>query len=511
MTTTTSYTQESCSFILEQVVELFQAMRMSNPQKVRLNNLLTEHFGSRDFRSLCCYGHTGEEVTLDEFNILCILPSTNWNVRLGSDPNSDVLKASTVGSSKAEKDRLDLSSLAGKNIALLVKNILKTHPDSEFIQSNFSRGTSTPIPTPWTLALLGLRRAPTTHIMFPDLPELRRRITICLNGAIPLKRANAKFRFFSQEAGFLWQQLDDSFDVNRVYLEVCSKFPNHLESVLALENKTLDQLAGVEVATRYPQVESQIREALSRGQKEGFESKDLKLADGSLGGTVFAIHNDHYSVEWLAAYLVDSDNQLFLEDVRAGSLSEKERRLRIFSIIHTEDHPSWIQFGDKGSVYLYFSRLASSAEQSWLKICSYITNLLIDDINNRLKSVDTHGKYILKHVQYDTGVVALGNPSTSSLGAHQDGKPGIVCPHTSGFSSFNLMVPTMAFQNHCAPTATISWWRSDDPKKEKQATFTQDFFMNHFQLMGVNHSFHHKVSNRITQYFTYCHCLIRTD
>jgi hypothetical protein len=73
-------------------------------------------------------------------------------------------------------------------------------------------------------------------------------------------------------------------------------------------------------------------------------------------------------------------------------------------------------------------------------------------------------------------VVALGNPTASSLGPHQDGKPGIVCPHTFSFSRFMLMVPTMAFQNNCGPTATVSWFRSDNPKKIKQATFTHVFF-----------------------------------
>jgi hypothetical protein len=62
-----------------------------------------------------------------------------------------------------------------------------------------------------------------------------------------------------------------------------------------------------------------------------------------------------------------------------------------------------------------------------------VINLLIDAINKKLDQLNTYGKYQLQHVQYDTGVVALGNPSTSSLGAHpHDGKPGIVCfqPHT---------------------------------------------------------------------------------
>ena len=332
-------------------------------------------------------------------------------------------------------------------------------------------------------------------LLLRHLEELRRRISISLDGAVAKKTKHTAIKLLSQETGLLWQTPDDTFDVNQVYLEVCSAFPQRLETLLLQSGKTLDELAGVEVVHRYLGVEAVVRDALSRGKKHGFESKDLKLADGSLGGTVFAIHNAHYSVKWIAAYLVDTDNNLFMEDVRAASLANKERLLRIFSTYHTSDQPAWIQFGGKmANPFVYLSRLASAAEQGFLKIQSYVINLLIDDITKALKPIDAIGRYKLEHFYYDTGVVSLGNPTTSSLAAHQDGKPGIVCPHTSSFSRFMLMVPTMAFQNNCGATATVSWFRSDDPKKEIKATFTHDFFINHFQLMQVNDKFHHEVS-----------------
>jgi hypothetical protein len=450
---------------------------------------LGNHFSSNEFRSFCCFGHKGENVSLELFNCLCILPSTQWYVGLNSD-SLGVIQASALDSLASQEGQINKLLLATKNITTLLMNVLKFHPESEYILSHIPRDNK--IPSPWTLGILGLQRVVSTFVL-PPLAELRRRITLSLDAGVLKKRDAPGTRLFSQVCGFLWQKLDDSFDVNRVYLEVCSSFPHYLEKLLGDGDKTLDQLAGVEVVRRYPAVEALVKDALSRGQKQEIQAADLKLADGSLGGTVFAIHNAHYSVEWLAAYLVDTDNNVFMEDVRAGTLFAKERLLRIFSTNHTNEVPAWVQFGEKGSTYLYFSRLASSAEQSWLKISSYIINLLIDTINKKLDELNTFGKYRLQYVQYDTGVVALGNPSTSSLGAHQDGKPGIVCSHTPGFSRFMLMVPTMAFQNHCAPTANISWYRSDDPKKEKQATFTHDFFINHFQLMGVNDHFHHEV------------------
>jgi hypothetical protein len=381
--------------------------------------------------------------------------------------------------------------ILSQNISILLSDILQSHEERETLHSYIPAGKG--ICAPWILAIMGLKKEPTLQFVSPPLSELRRRIKLALDGALEKKRANSFSQLFSQSTGFLWQQLDDTFNVDESYLKVCSAFPSRLEKLLLESGKTLDHLAGVEVVKRYPKVEALVRDALSRGRKHGLEHVDLKLANGCLGGTVFALHNAHYSVEWIAAYLVDTDNNVFMQDVRAGALFSKERLLRIFSTNHTEDSPSWIQFGDKGSVYLYLSRLASAAEQGFLKIQSYIINLLIDDINKLLSVLGTHRKYRLEKYQFDVGVVGLGNPTTSSLAGHQDGKCGIVCPHTPGFSRFLLIVPTMAFQNNCGPTAKISWWRSDDPQKVKQATFTHDFFINHFQLMGVNDKFHHEV------------------
>jgi hypothetical protein len=118
---------------------------------------------------------------------------------------------------------------------------------------------------------------------------------------------------------------------------------------------------------------------------KGLESKDVLLQDGSLGGSIFAMHNSGFvSAEWLAAYVVDTDNNYFMTDVRALAMHGKERLLRIFSSNHTYNDPTWLQFGETKSVHLYLSQRASVAEESWLKISSYIINLLIGSINQQL-------------------------------------------------------------------------------------------------------------------------------
>ena len=489
----TEYTSEICCAILDEGLALLRVMRQSAIDSERLKYILANHFGNNDFRSFCCFGHQGDPVPLELFNSLCILPSTEWNLHLvASSPDSITPSWDDTSSVAVDVRRRNKFSLLSENITTLLSNILKSHPDEAFISSNYPRTGS--IGPAWILSILGLNRQVKGDFAVPPLVELRRRISISLDIAVANKKADPAYRLFTQPSGLLWQSVDDTFDVNKVYLEVCSAFPARLEKLLADTGKTLDELAGVDVVQRYPKVEALVADALARGQKHGIEAKDLKLADDTLGGTVFAIHNAHYSAKWIAAYLVDTDNNVFMDDVRAASMSRKERLLRIFSTYHTPDSPSWVQFGTVNKPFVYLSRLASAAEQGFLKIQSYVINLLIDDINERLKSIDTNGKYHLEYYHFDIGVVSLGNPTTSSLAEHEDGKPGIVCPHTPSFSRFMLMVPTLAFQNNCGPTATVTWFRSDDPKKAELASFTHDFMINHFQLMQVNDKFLHKVS-----------------
>ena len=484
------YTPENCNTILAETLELLDIMIHSDHSNQRLEILLNTHFGSQDFRSTLCFGQAGAEVSLDDFNSMCILPSTDWSLRL-TDPTSSSISTSLSVSPFPEEDKIEYVS---SNIKLLFSNILKDHPEAEFIRSNIPRDGS--IGPAWTFAILGLKKSfRPGYFQVPSLPELRRRISLAVDASILRKRDKPALQFFTRATGLLWKPAIDSFDVNKIYLEVCSAFPLRLETLLKQSGKTLDELACVDVVHRYPKVEALVRDAMSRGQQHGLQACDMKLADGSLGGTVFAIHNAHYSVEWIASYLVDTDNNVFMEDVRATALHNKNRLLRIFSNNHSVEHPSWIQFGGKSHPFIYLSRRASAAEEGFLRIQSYVINLLIGDINEKLKVLETEGNYQLLPYTYDTGVVSLGDPTTSSLAAHQDGKPGIVCPHTPSFSRFMLMVPTLAFQNNCGPTATVSWFRSDDKKKVKQATFTHDFLINHFQLMQVNDKFEHEVGS----------------
>ena len=79
-----------------------------------------------------------------------------------------------------------------------------------------------------------------------------------------------------------------------------------------------------------------------------------------------------------------------MDNVRAKAMNNKERMLRVFSLDHTHDQPTWMQFGKATNVYLYLSQRASAAEEGWLVISNYVVKLLINFINKNL-DVDNKG------------------------------------------------------------------------------------------------------------------------
>jgi hypothetical protein len=136
-----------------------------------------------------------------------------------------------------------------------------------------------------------------------------------------------------------------------------SLFSHHLESLLRDLRKTLDQLAGVVIDVKHPQVVKAVFRLLSQARPPHVEKKDLKTGRGSdaeLGETVIAVHQ-FLSPECLAYYLVDHDSACtYMQDIR--SAHKKDRKIRVASIHHVSNQPIWLQFGTGDSVYLYLSR-----------------------------------------------------------------------------------------------------------------------------------------------------------
>ena len=488
------YSVASCQKIMEETAPLLGLFRTSQKDLSRLQDLISEHFQDNDFRSYCCFGVPGQSVSLQVFNELCILPATDYDVRLSQDELSGPIAPLNLLPDEKKKYIDDFAATANKNILAIFSEIAKCHPRKTEI---FGFIPADGIPLTWSLQIvgnIGNKNKASPHSL-PPLSVLRQRILCSIDRAFEARDADKQIKFFCKETGAMWQSAsDDALDAKAIYLQAGSEFKTLLEKLLLDTGSTFDVLAGVKTTKRYPDVEEVVRLGFEGAKQKGMQSIDLKLEDGTLGGTVIAMHNEGYlSVEWIAAYLVDTDQNNFMVDERAQKKSNKERYLRIFSILHDFENPTWMQFGKKKEVYLYLSQRASAAEEGWLTIVSYIVNLLIDDINKRLDS-ETGRRYRLEQVLFDTGVASLADPSLGSYARHQDGFPGLIDPLVKGFSRFNLVVPTAAFQNHFAATTKISWYRKDDSKGKPAGFFLHDFFIQHWQLPGVNHYFEHDVS-----------------
>ncbi len=188
------YTEESCRLILDETLTLLEDVRLAAPSNQRLNLLLANHFVSNDFRSVCCYGHSNEEVSLEEFNSLCLLPSANWTSRIDFlEDSATIILPSPVDSTFSASNYLleQKYTLLGENVVTLLKNMKDSHPEREFINEHFPRKTC-PL---WSLAMLGLKKDHNKQLaVVPNLEELRRRISLSLHGAVAKKRVSPAIR-----------------------------------------------------------------------------------------------------------------------------------------------------------------------------------------------------------------------------------------------------------------------------------------------------------------------------
>jgi hypothetical protein len=101
----------------------------------------------------------------------------------------------------------------------------------------------------------------------------------------------------------------------------------------------------------------------SRASTSGVEFHDMHLDDGSLGGTVFGLHNGCLSRNGLHIS-VDTDNNTSCQIGLKLKNDTGEGLLRVYSNYHSFHVPTWLQFGEQ-DVYLYLSQRASAAEEGW--------------------------------------------------------------------------------------------------------------------------------------------------
>jgi hypothetical protein len=342
--------QGECHTIIDEIFRLFRAAPLTSLSQQRLNSLLLSHFqddeAGKSFRSMTCFGIPGSPVSIETFNKFVIQPGSHYDIQLAPPTSHVAIQLQLVAVDARRLLHRNTLAHAHLSVDFVLDHSMKQHPDSSDIL-----GFSLPnIPSSWKNAIIGkLDRSELKIIDMPSLLELQSRIQISLDYALDLKRTNPRAHFFTIESGTAWHKitLDDSFNISDLYLRACSTFPDHLDELLKQQGTTLDKLARVEPSGRYPEVEAIVRDGFSRASTSGIESHDMKLKDGTLGGTVFGMHNGCLSAEWLASYLVDTDNNYFMQDRRAKLQNDKERLLRIYSNYHSFDFPTWLQFGEK--------------------------------------------------------------------------------------------------------------------------------------------------------------------
>ena len=425
--------------ILDETLELLGLFGNASTDLDRLHQLLNTHFqedaAGMNFRSLCCFGRVGENVSLDLFNRLCILPKTEWGIQLITTQGTSI-SPHTLDTEETTKFTSDFASTVAGILHAILRGVIGTHSKKEKI-SNFIPPTG--IPLTWFKAIVGPEYKQDTQFPLAPVPTLRDRILRCLDHALQQKIVAPAAPFFCAESGAYWQEVDELFNAHNFYLICCSDFPAYLDRLIEEKKSTLDKLAGLKApSTRHYGVESMVQDAYTRATKQGMEWEDLLLPDKTLGGTVIAIHNRMLSAQWIASYLVDTDNNFFMDDIRAKAMNEKERMLRIFSMDHTYDKPTWMQFGEKNNIFLYLSQRASAAEEGWLTIANYVINLLIDFINKKLDNDKKGKEFKLERMEYTVGVASLANPSLGLFSLHSDAKPGIL-----------LILPLLVSVNSC--------------------------------------------------------------
>ena len=495
---------DQCYKILDDVISHILSSSQDKTEKPSpfLEKYFHDNRIGQCFRSMIVRGkEDGDYISLAYFNKFIMRPRSSHKLQL----HSSLLPSVALITIRHEKCGTPSSAgtvcLGNEMIEEVFKFVCSVHPRGN--ENIFFSRKGIPLPLAWKNGILGIKLRNST-LLPSDLPSmhvLQLRILLSIEFSFELKITKPFSRFLSSKSGNFWKntpptRITVELDFHQTTLEAITLFPAYLEHLLRTTGKTLDQLAGVVIEEKYPQVLAAITQLLDQAPAPSVKKHDLKTGPGSdavLGGTVIAIHQ-HLSAAFVAYYLVDHDSVCtYMQDRR--SAHKKDRKIRVASIHHVSTKPIWIQFGSEDNMFLYLSRKVSAAEEKWLLIVNHVMQLLVIFVNAHLKRVSprpVQPEKLMRIRHYDTLVENTGNPRTGNYGIHDDAKPGLVDPSNPAFSPYQLMVPTLCLQNHAASNTSISWF----PKKEPSwcaGTITQELFLFHIQCVGVQEHFQHAV------------------
>lgn len=233
----------------------------------------------------------------------------------------------------------------------------------------------------------------------------------------------------------------------------------------------------------------------------------LRGSNGSLLGTVLQIENA-LSPTFVNRYLSSLDQSKFTQD---GKYLHHDRGYRFASKFHNHDGvtPQWLLFGEDSGSTLLLSQHTNSTEVDLIFVMNYINSLYTDFVNERFEEnvgPQAAKKWCLEeqdHGYFDSLMTMVSNPSNSNYGEHDDGKvglckadeqsdEGVTLPNSH--SKFQMVVPTVAIQNHKKKTTFIEFYDKKNPGFPV-GVVNCGVVTIHIQLIGVQQNCTHKVSH----------------
>jgi hypothetical protein len=505
--------QQDCYHVVLEALGLFEECSPHGETMHQVHLLIQNFFEDERFRRLALYNSVDQpgDASIQAFNEKVIIPMSSFRYKLVR-ANQPILinhhfveyeadPGGPVWSAKQSAYDLILHALDAVLFA-------RTEEDRILIQQYYTKPSN--VKNKWKNRILGMseRACERKFDKIPPLHVLFSRINLSLDKFVELKRAgDPRTRIFSYEQGSAWIVKENAERATAVaeqkfeqaVVDGSSAFADYFAEVVAKSGKTLDQLAGVEIAPHnlYPEVIAQFERLLREAPKGRVEKVDLKKnskRDAGIGGTVVGFHQ-LFSPQFLAYFSVDHDVSCkYMTDIRTSN--KKHRKIRISSTQHTATNPIWLQFGEGKDVVLYLSQKASAAEEAWLKVANYVTDELVKFVNKYLLKIFGPGlkrKKLMRTPKFETNVCNASRPDDGKYGEHRDAKPGLVDISRAKFGDFYLMVPTFCLQNHLGKNAVIEWLPLAEPTFVA-GKLEQELCLFHFQMYNVNKDYKHRVS-----------------
>jgi hypothetical protein len=305
--------------------------------------------------------------------------------------------------------------------------------------------------------------------------------------------------------GLLWiEERPDT--LQETLLEESSHFPSHLKTIFNTTFKYayLDDVAFDNRLIRTTQRYKDQNKTIYDKQAPAITAHDLRAASGKLLGTVLTIDNA-LSPEFTSKFISSMEKCPFTPDSRKTS---HHRGYRFASTQYNSDspYPEWIMFGEDISSSLLLSQVSTTSEQNLLHIINSIYNIYTNYINSQLAArytkqvADKWGLNADTFDYFDSLMTMISNPLNSNYGSHDDGKPGLCTPDIridgqllpNKYSKFNMIVPTVAFQNHVNKSTSIKF--QDKLTHDLVGEIFCGVQTIHIQLIGVQMNCTHSVS-----------------